>query len=289
MIVLRADTLGYCMGVRRAMDLAVKTAETETIRPIYTLGPLIHNPQAVEDLRRRGVEVLGEQETDSRVAGRIVILRAHGVSPALRSRLESLGARLADATCPRVLASQRRARRFHESGYSVVLVGDRNHEEIVAVTGCAPACSVVGSPEEARALDLVEPVGVLAQTTVSEEEYEAVCGVLRSRYSRLEIVDTICPATRERQESLARLADRAEAIVVVGGRSSANTARLFRAARALGKPAWHIETAAELPPEVFGFSVLGLTAGASTPDSIIAEVEDALMRPERSRDTPALS
>ncbi len=282
MIVLRADTLGYCMGVRRAMDLAVKTAETESGRPIYTLGPLIHNPQAVEDLRRRGVEVLPEGEADARIAGRTVILRAHGVSPDLRSRLEALGARLADATCPRVLASQRRARRFHEAGYSVVLVGDRNHGEIVAVTGCAPGCSVVGSPAEAEALDLSEPVGVLAQTTVTEEEYDAVCGVLRSRYSRLSIVDTICPATRERQESLARLAARAEAIVIVGGRSSANTARLFRAALSLGKPAWHIETARELPPEVFGFGVVGLTAGASTPDPIIAEVEDALLNPGRT-------
>ena len=233
------------------MELAVKTAETEIKRPIYTLGPLIHNPQAVEDLQRRGVEVLPEQAVDDRVAGRTVILRAHGVSPALRSRLESLGARLADATCPRVLASQRRARRFYEAGYSVVLVGDRNHGETV---------------------------GVLAQTTVSEDEYEAVCEVLRSRYSRLSIVDSICPATRERQESLARLAARADAVIVVGGRSSANTARLFRSARSLGKPSWHIETAAELPPEVFDFSVVGLTAGASTPDSIITEVEDALMR-----------
>ncbi len=282
MIVLRADTLGYCMGVRRALDLAVRTAETVSDRPIYTLGPLIHNPQAVEDLRRRGVEVLPEGDVDGRIAGRTVILRAHGVSPTLRSRMESLGARLADATCPRVLASQRRARRLHEAGYSVVLVGDRNHGEIVAVTGCAPGCSVVGSPEEAEALDLSEPVGVLAQTTVSEEEFDAVCRVLRSRYSRLEIVDTICPATRERQESLARLAARAEAIVVVGGRSSANTARLFRAAQALGRPAWHIETAGELPPEVFGFRVVGLTAGASTPDSIIAEVEDALLGQART-------
>lgn len=286
MIVLKADTLGYCMGVRRAMDLAVKTAESESARPIYTLGPLIHNPQAVEDLRRKGVEVLPEGEVDGRITGHTVILRAHGVSPELRSRLEGLGARMADATCPRVLASQRRARRFHESGYSVVLVGDRNHEEIVAVTGCAPGCSVVGSPADAEALDLTEPVGVLAQTTVSEEEYEAVCGVLRSRYSRLEIVDTICPATRERQESLARLASRTDAVVVVGGRSSANTTRLFRAVLRLGKPSWHIETASELPPEVFGYRVVGLTAGASTPDSTIAEVEDALMGGARGAAPP---
>ncbi len=277
MTVQRADTLGYCMGVRRAVDLAVRTAEIEESRPIYTLGPLIHNPQAVEDLRRRGIEILKEPDVDSRVEGRVVILRAHGISPALRERLEGLGARVVDATCPRVLASQRRARAFWEAGYSVVLVGDRNHGEIVAVTGCAPGCSVVGSAEEARALELRAPVGVLAQTTVSEEEYDAVCGVLRSRYGRVEIVDTICPATRERQESLARLAGRTDAVVVVGGRGSANTTRLFRAAQALGKPSWHIETARELPPEIFLYGSVGLTAGASTPDSIIAEVEAVLL------------
>lgn len=283
MIVIKADTLGYCMGVRRAMDLALETAESVDSRPIYTLGPLIHNPQAVEDLRRRGIEVLAERDIDGRVAGRTVILRAHGVSPELRHRLLSLGARLADATCPRVLASQRKARRFHESGYSVVLVGDRDHEEIVAVTGCAPGCAVVGSPGEAELLDLTEPVGVLAQTTVSEDEYEAVCRTLSSRYSRLEIVDTICPATRERQESLARLAARTDAVVVVGGKASANTARLFRAVQNLGKPSWHIETAEELPADVFRYDIVGLTAGASTPDAIIAKVEDALLRQDRAR------
>lgn len=271
------------MGVRRAVDLAVKTAETEAARPIYTLGPLIHNPQAVESLRLRGIETLNEDQVDGRVADKTVILRAHGVSPALRERLEDLGARLVDATCPRVLANQRRAKAFSEGGYSVVLVGDRNHGEIMAVTGCAPGCSVVGSAGEARALSLTEPVGVLAQTTVSEEEYEAVCEVLRSRYSRVEIVDTICPATRERQESLARLARKTDAVIVVGGRGSANTTRLFRAACALGKPAWHIETAEEIPAEAFGYASVGLTAGASTPDAIIAAVEAALLGSDRVR------
>jgi 4-hydroxy-3-methylbut-2-en-1-yl diphosphate reductase len=278
MTVLKADTLGYCMGVRRAVDLARTTAESEETRPIYTLGPLIHNPQAIADLKTRGIETLKETEIDGRVAGRTVILRAHGVSPQTRRNLEDLGARIVDATCPRVLASQRRAREFSEAGFSVVLVGDRNHGEIVAVTGCAPGCSVVGSPEEARVLRLTEPVGVLAQTTVSEEEYDAVCRVLVSRYARVEIVDTICPATRDRQESLARLTQRTDAIVVVGGRSSANTTRLFRAALALGKPAWHIETAEELPEAVFEHASVGLTAGASTPDAIIAEVERALLQ-----------
>jgi len=278
MTVLKADTLGYCMGVRRAVEMAIRTAESEVKRPIYTLGPLIHNPQAIADLRTRGIETLKEAEIDGRVEDRTVILRAHGVSPETRRKLESLGARVVDATCPRVLASQRRAGALAQAGFSVVLVGDRNHGEIVAMTGCAPGCSVVGSPGEARELRLSEPVGVIAQTTVSEEEYDAVCQVLRSRFARVEIMDTICPATRDRQESLARLSQRADAIVVVGGRGSANTARLFRAALALGKPAWHIETAEELPEEVFGYDAVGLTAGASTPDSIIAEVERALLR-----------
>jgi len=278
MTVFRADTLGYCMGVRRAVDLAIKTAKSEAARPIYTLGPLIHNPQAIESLRLLGIETLKGNEVDGRVANRTVILRAHGISPDLRKKLEGFGARVVDATCPRVLANQRKARQFSEEGFSVVLVGDRNHGEIMAVTGCAPGCSVAGSAREAEALSLKEPVGVLAQTTVSEEEYDAVCGVLRSRYARVEIVDTICPATRERQESLVRLAQKTNAIIVVGGRGSANTTRLFRAAEALGKPSWHIETAQEIPPGIFQYASVGITAGASTPDAIIAEVEDALLR-----------
>jgi 4-hydroxy-3-methylbut-2-enyl diphosphate reductase len=278
MKVLRASVLGRCMGVRRAVDLALETARREGGAPVYTIGPLIHNPQAVRELAAEGVLAITEAELDGRVAGRAVVIRAHGVPPALRERLGALGARVVDATCPRVIASQRKARALHGRGYSVVIAGDAGHGEVTGIAGYAPGAVVVGGPDEAREARVSAPVALIAQTTIKREEYEAIRDALAERFPGLEVVDSICPCTAERLEALAGLAGEVEAIVVVGGRNSANTARLLATARELGKPAWLVETAAELPPEAFGYAVVGLTAGASTPESLIDEVEAALAK-----------
>jgi 4-hydroxy-3-methylbut-2-enyl diphosphate reductase len=288
MEVLRAAVMGRCMGVRRAVDLALETAARG--EPVYSLGPLIHNPQAVAELAEKGVVALSESELDGRVRNRAVVIRAHGVPPELRERLAFLGARIVDATCPRVIASQQKARDFAERGYTVILAGDRDHAEIQGIAGYVRegiraggghgGCAIVGSPEEASRMALPPPetaVAVIAQTTIKGEEYHAICEVLAARLPGLEIVDSICPATEERRRALAELAERCEALVVVGGRNSANTSRLYRSALALGKPAWQVETAAELPPEIFSYGKVGITAGASTPEDLIAHVESTLL------------
>jgi 4-hydroxy-3-methylbut-2-enyl diphosphate reductase len=273
------------MGVKRAVDLALETARGEGGAPVFTIGPLIHNPQAVRELAAEGVVAISEAELDEsdssgapKVAGRAVVIRAHGVPPSLRERLGRLGARVVDATCPRVLASQRRARDLSLRGYSVVIAGDAGHGEVMGIAGYAPGAIVVGGPGEARAAKLRAPVALIAQTTIKAQEYEAIRDALAERFPDLEVVDSICPCTAERLDALARLAGEVEAIVVVGGRNSANTARLLATARELGKPAWLVETAAELPEEVFGYALVGLTAGASTPESLIDEVEATLSR-----------
>jgi 4-hydroxy-3-methylbut-2-en-1-yl diphosphate reductase len=294
MRVERATVLGRCMGVRRAVDIALETAAAERAsgRRVYTLGPLIHNPQAVAELEARGIHALAEAELDESadrsaaqresLAGAAVVIRAHGVPPQLRDRLLGLGARVIDATCPRVLASQRKAASFAERGYTVVIAGDAGHGEVTGIAGYAPGSVVVGNPEEASLVESrgsggeERPVALIAQTTIKREEYESIRAVLARRFPALEVVDSICPCTDERLASLAALAARVEAIVVVGGRNSANTTRLYQSAAAL-RPAWLVETAAELPEEAFGYELVGLTAGASTPDSLIDEVESALM------------
>ena len=282
MKVLRASVLGRCMGVRRAVGIAQETARREGGREVYTIGPLIHNPQAVAELAREGVVAISESELDGRISGAAVVVRAHGVPPSMAERLEALGARVVDATCPRVLASQRKARDFHLRGFSVAIAGDAGHGEVLGIAGYAPGAVVVGGPEEARAAVLEPPVALIAQTTIRREEYEAIRDALAERFPDLAVVDSICPCTAERLESLARLAEEVDAVVVVGGRNSANTARLLAAARDRGKPAWLVETSAELPAEVFGYGRVGLTAGASTPESLIDEVEAGLYRsPDR--------
>jgi 4-hydroxy-3-methylbut-2-enyl diphosphate reductase len=266
------------MGVRRAVELALRAAEEK--RPVYTLGPLIHNPQAVAELEARGIHAIAEEELDDRLLDATVVIRAHGVPPQLRTKLQSYCARIVDATCPRVLASQRKAASFAERGYTVAIAGDAGHGEVTGIAGYATqaggesAAIVVGGPEEARRIK-ARKVALIAQTTIKREEYEAIRAALAENFPSLESVDSICPCTDERLEALSDLARRVEAIVVVGGRNSANTARLYLSARAL-RPAWLVETAAELPPEVFGYAIVGLTAGASTPDHLIDEVESAL-------------
>jgi len=311
MIVKRAAVLGRCMGVRRAVELALKTAEAEkkTRRRVYTLGPLIHNPQAVADLEARGIRALKKDDEAEDLGNAVIIIRAHGVPPELKEQFEARGAKIIDATCPRVIASQRKAEDYAKRGYQVVIAGDRDHGEVTGLSGYARkgaaraphpnpvAVSIVASAAEASALELSPPLALIAQTTIKDVEYQSIRKVLASRLAerdrladrkRLEgsteaqesptlvVVDSICPATGERLAALERLAAEVDAIVVVGGRNSANTARLFSTAAGFGKPAWLIETAAELPPEAFGYERVGVTAGASSPDEVVDEVEAAL-------------
>jgi 4-hydroxy-3-methylbut-2-en-1-yl diphosphate reductase len=285
MRVKRAEVLGRCVGVRRAVELALGTALREGDRRVYTLGPLIHNPQAVAELEAAGVHALSEAELEpgglaaGGLDGAAVVIRAHGVPPAMRERLAALGARIVDATCPRVLASQRRAADYAARGWKVVIAGDEGHGEVAGIAGYAPGSVVVGGPGEAEAVDPEgRPVALIAQTTIKKEEYEAIRAVLARRFPGLETVDSICPCTEDRLAALARLSAEVEAIVIVGGRNSANTARLLATALELGKPAWLVETAEELPEAAFGYGSVGLSAGASTPERLIAEVEDRLAR-----------
>ena len=292
MIVKRAAVLGRCMGVRRAVDLALKTAEglpSGSAGPVYTLGPLIHNPKTVEELARKGILSI-RPEGNAFVAdggkglprpldvqGATVIIRAHGVPPAMRQRLEDAGASIVDATCPRVLASQRRAREYADKGWTVVIAGDRDHGEVTGIAGFAPGAIIVGSAAEASAVAAKGPVALIAQTTIRAEEYAAIREALASRVSVLEVVDSICPATAERLAALADLARDCEALVVVGGHNSANTLRLKAAALDLGRPAWLVEGPEELPQEIARYASVGVTAGASTPDEAIEAVEARLL------------
>jgi 4-hydroxy-3-methylbut-2-enyl diphosphate reductase len=277
----KARTLGYCMGVRRAVETAYREAGKGPGR-VYTLGPLIHNPQVLEDLQSRGVETLEGDRLPPDLRDAVVIIRAHGVSPALEGELRRRGARILDATCPKVKDSQLKAQSLSEAGYRVFIAGEKDHGEVAGIRGYAPGGLVVSNPGEAEeaAMKLrVETPAVKAaligQTTISPEEYAAI-GAAIKKHLDLEIVDTICGATRERQEALRELCAQVEAVVIAGGRGSSNTRRLLEIARSLGKPCWLVESAADLPAETAAFKTLGLSAGASTPGEVIREIENAL-------------
>jgi len=277
------------MGVRRADELAHRAAEraARTGRPVYSYGPLIHNPQAVADLESLGVHVLDpstiESELDElpNLRDGIVIIRAHGASLAAISRLHVLGARIIDATCPRVIKSQGLARHYERLGWQVVLVGDSRHGEIAGILGHTLNALVVDSPETAPALARSlrdKPCALIAQTTIRQEDYDTVIDIFQSYVRKMIAEKTICPATRERQQALAELSTQVDALLVVGGKNSENTKRLYRSAIGFGLPSWHIETAGELKPEMVSYDRIGITAGASTPDFIIDEIQEMLIR-----------
>ncbi len=270
MKIILAKTAGFCMGVKRAMDIALKSSEEKGAR-IFTLGPLIHNRQAVEMLRDKGIEPLEEAGS---VEPTCVVIRAHGVSPETVEELAQRGFEVVDATCPHVRQSQQRIREYSGKGYQIIIVGDREHAEVTGLKGyCAGRCDVIATADEAERLELADRVAVIAQTTFVEQAYSAIVDIIKNRASGAVAFQSICRATRNRQEEALQLARTCEAVIVVGGHHSANTCRLAQLCRKRGVPAFHVETAAELNmEEISRFETVGVTAGASTPSWITGEV-----------------
>jgi 4-hydroxy-3-methylbut-2-enyl diphosphate reductase len=268
------------MGVRRAMDMA-DAALVQEKSAVYAMGPLIHNPRAMKTLTDRGLVVLDEDNLPADLSGASVIIRAHGITPRLEKALKNLGATLIDATCPRVKASQLKAQSLCRDGYRVFLAGEKRHGEIIGIQGYAPDCIMAGEAAEAETaaekLFSQEPearTALIGQTTISEDEYTAIAEAIRTVFPNLNVINTICRATRDRQDSLRDLTARVDAVIVAGGRESANTRRLLAIAR--DKPAWLVETPADIPGEIGAYKTVGLCAGASTPEGLIDAVEQAL-------------
>ncbi|MDR1744963.1 MAG: 4-hydroxy-3-methylbut-2-enyl diphosphate reductase [Planctomycetota bacterium] len=271
MRVLLAETIGFCGGVKRAMRIALDAAARHG--GLRTEGPLVHNRAVVELLARHGVSDHPENALHP------LLIRAHGVPPDWRRARMEDNVDLVDATCIHVAGNQRRAEDAARAGETVLIAGDANHAEVKAVAGCAgPSCRVVGSVAdiERLAAEVDGPVFLLAQTTFDIALFEDMARALLRRPDA-RVADTICRATHTRQREARDLARRVDAVVVVGGADSANTRRLAETARAEGRPAFVVETAAELIEEDFlGFTIVGVTSGASTPDWMTHEAADRL-------------
>ena len=274
MKVLKAEHAGACYGVQRALDLAYRAARAG--KPTCTLGPLIHNPQVVADLKAAGVDAV-ERVAD--IPGGTMVVRSHGVVPEVIEEARERGLEIVDATCPHVARAQKAAARLAAEGRYVVVVGEAGHPEVEGICAHARAAggdvaAVVDAADlPAAATCAGARVGVVVQTTQSREVFERVVSALRERGVDLEVKDTVCTATRQRQDAAAALAGRADAFVVIGGRNSSNTTRLHEICSALCERSYHVESADELDPAWFaGCDTVGVTAGASTPESQIATV-----------------
>ncbi|MCE5190492.1 MAG: 4-hydroxy-3-methylbut-2-enyl diphosphate reductase [Actinomycetia bacterium] len=273
MKVIVAEHAGICYGVERALRLAGEAADAGG--PVHTLGPLIHNPQAVQALRDRGVAVASDV---AEVPSGTLVIRSHGVDPAVIERADEAGLAVVDATCPFVSTAQRDAADLAAEGYTVVIVGDAEHPEVEGILAHAGGSALIVQ----RASDLPERlpckrVGVVVQTTQSPSRLQEVVSALLGRVNELRVFNTICSATAHRQKAADELARTVDVMVVVGGRNSGNTTRLAEICRAVNPRVHHVETAEELDPAWFeGAHVVGVTAGASTPDEQIAGVIAAI-------------
>ena len=272
MQVVRAEHAGACYGVQRALDLAMSAAERGG-GGVVTFGPLIHNPTVVASLEDRGAKVVDDLAD---AEGKVVVIRSHGALPAERRQLEACAAEVVDATCPHVARAQMAAAELAQAGCRVLVVGEAGHPEVESLVAYAQeagakvdvVASMAALPE-----GLYDPVGVVVQTTQMRENLEAVVAALEAQGLRPAVKNTICSATRQRQKTASQLAAQVDAMVVIGGRNSSNTTRLAEICAERCPCTFHVESADELDPALLaGCSVVGVTAGASTPEDQIAAV-----------------
>lgn len=277
MKIMLAKTAGFCMGVKRAVDIAFEHV-SKAKGPVYTFGPLIHNPQVQELLEARGVELL--TEIPDKGTG-TVIIRAHGIAPQQRAALTNAGFNLIDATCPKVVKVQKIIAKYYAEGSAIIILGEKEHPEVMGLNGFAEnRAHIVQDMAELTALPIFDKAVVVAQTTLNRTLFETAQAWLKSRHPHYKIINTICNSTEHRQQELRDLRDKVDGFVIVGGRDSGNTRRLAEIASETGRPTLHVENVGELTPAncapfINADRVL-LSAGASTPNWAIQAVNHTL-------------
>lgn len=271
MEILLAKDMGFCWGVRRAIDIMEKA--TEEKGEIISVGPIVHNPQVVADLERKGIRT-NVKPKDASVP---VAITAHGVGPEVLEEVKATGAEIIDGTCPIVTRSQRWAKKMAESGFTVLIFGDPNHREVRGVLGWAGNKGLAIRDGDPIPPNLPSRIAVISQTTQSPQRFaEFVAQLMRERVGEigeLRLINTLCNVTSSQQAAARELASEVDLMLVIGGKASANTRHLLEVCQEEGVTAYHIESAAEIEPSWFdGVERVGITAGASTPDSAVEAV-----------------
>ena len=278
-----AKTAGFCFGVQRAVDKVYELIDSCPDR-LFTLGPIIHNEEVVNDLEKKGVRVASEEELKTLPEGSTVVIRSHGVGKKVYDQLEECGLSYVDVTCPFVLKIHRIVEKESKAGSHIVIIGDPDHPEVVGICGwCIGPYTVIRTKQDA--LDFVPPEGknvcIVSQTTFNYNKFKDLVEILRKkRYDNtvlniLNILNTICTATEERQREAKSIAGEVDTMLVVGGRHSSNTQKLFEICKKECENTYYIQTPVDLDSDMFQCSsYVGITAGASTPKKIIEEVQE---------------
>jgi 4-hydroxy-3-methylbut-2-enyl diphosphate reductase len=273
MEIIMAKTAGFCFGVKRAIDIAFKIAR-EKRRGIYTLGPIIHNPQVVERLKEKGIIPIDDIETKRDI--KALIIRTHGIPLEVSRKISSRGCEMIDATCPFVKKAQYYAKLLKEEGYQVVILGEKNHPEVKSLMSYAGEGAMVVDGK-APLPKLRNKTGIVVQTTQPLDALKRVVSDAIEHAKEIKVYNTICNSTALRLKETEKMAAKVDVMFVIGGKNSANTTQLTRLCESLSVPTHHIETASEIKKRwMKNVKRIGLTAGASTPDWIIKEVENRI-------------
>ncbi|MBR3401656.1 MAG: 4-hydroxy-3-methylbut-2-enyl diphosphate reductase [Parasporobacterium sp.] len=277
MEIILAKSAGFCFGVQRAVDTVYEqVAKNQSGRRIYTYGPIIHNMEVVNDLKKKGVSVIESEEELSLAAGQILIIRSHGVKKKIYEAAKELGIEIVDATCPFVKKIHEIAEQESAEGRQVIIVGNKEHPEVQGITGWVSGSALVVL-DEAEANEIVSendrPATVVSQTTFNSNKFNNIVEIIKKKRYDVRVINTICNATRLRQKEAESVSRQVDIMLVVGDRHSSNTQKLFDICRTYCKDTYYIQTIQDLDEQILQSGIrVGITAGASTPNNIIQEV-----------------
>lgn len=279
MKIIIAKHAGFCFGVRKAVEAVYNSLEFE--KPIYTLGPIIHNPQVVEELGKKGVRI---EEDVNRIDQGTVIIRSHGVVPSVYETIRDKKLQLIDATCPYVKLIHEKVKQYYERGYQIIIVGEKNHPEVIGINGwCNNQGIIVYDINDVKQLLPMNISCVVAQTTITQEKWEQILTYIHSHVTDVTAFNTICFTTSERQKEAVEIAQKSDIMLVMGGKNSSNTKKLFSLCQQYCSNTFFVETVQDVPfKQIKPKDTIGITAGASTPDWIIKEVVQKMEEKDQS-------
>ncbi len=278
MEVRLAKTAGFCFGVKRAVETVYEQVKECHGENIYTYGPIIHNDEVVKDLRSKGVEVIHTEDELRKLTSGVVIIRSHGVPKRIHDILQEQGLQCVDATCPFVKKIHRIVEEESKKGKHIVIIGDANHPEVQGIKGWSETeVTIIKTEEEAEEFELFHnaDICIVSQTTFNYNKFKYLVEIISKKSYNIHVLNTICNATKERQTEAASIANEVEAMIVIGDKHSSNTQKLFEICKSACKDTYYIQTLDDLDMnQLKSVKTVGITAGASTPNNIIEEVQN---------------
>ena len=277
MKVIKAKTAGFCFGVKRAVDTVYEQVDTCS-GPIYTYGPIIHNEEVVKDMESKGVVVLRTEEELDDISGGTVIIRSHGVEKRIYDKLEAKGIRIVDATCPFVKKIHNIVQKESAAGKYILIIGSPDHPEVIGIRGWSGEhAAVVQNADDIENIDFSKnrKICVVSQTTFNYNKFKDLVEIIKKKSYDISVLNTICNATKERQTEARSIAESVDAMIVIGDKHSSNTQKLYEICRNACNNTYYIQTLDDLDLNQLGsVETVGITAGASTPNNIIEEVQN---------------